>query len=124
TQLVFLVRNPPAGLLQDAPRILEGIYASGDLSTLPRIVEAGGAGTLRLYAGHVEWAPGQLDREIADKRWTLTPGSADRVFSPNPSTLWQLLRNAGDELLVDDTAPAAPLDRAEIPDLAAAVRAQ
>lgn len=101
TQLVFLVRNPPAGLLRDAPRILEGVYASGDLAALPRIVEAGGPESLRLYAGHAEWAPGQLDREIADERWTVTAGSAERVFSPNPSLLWQRLRNAGDELLVE-----------------------
>lgn len=112
TQLVYLVRNPPADLLRDAPRILEGVYASGDLSALPRIVEARGPDALRLYAGHVEWAPGQLDREIADERWTVTAGSAERVFSPSPWLLWQRLRNAGDELLVDgaSTPPrAAPL---------------
>lgn len=108
TQLVFLVRNPPSGTLRNAPRILEGIYASGDLEMLPEIVEAGGSETLRLYAGHVEWAPGQLDREIADERWTVTAGSADRVFSPNPSLLWQRLRNAREELLVDGAAEAPP----------------
>ena len=127
TQLVFLVRDPPAGLLQDAPRILEGIYASGDLGVLPQLVEAGGADALRIYAGHVEWAPGQLDREIADERWTLATGSAERVFAPNPSLLWQRLRNAGDELLVDASAPIPPAgasDRAVLASREAIVRAQ
>ncbi|HEX6995286.1 MAG TPA: YqgE/AlgH family protein [Gammaproteobacteria bacterium] len=101
TQLVFLVRNPPLGMLRDAPRILEDVYASGDLAALPQIIEAGGGETLRLYAGRVEWGPGQLDSEIADERWTVAMGSADRVFAPNPTLLWQRLRAAGDELLVD-----------------------
>jgi len=92
------------GLLRNAPRILEGIYASGDLEALPKIVEAGGANSLRLYAGHVEWAPGQLDREIADERWTVTAGSPDRVFSPEPALLWQRLRNSSEELLVEERA--------------------
>jgi len=108
TQLVFLVRNPPLGLLRDAPRILDDVYASGDLAVLPQIVEAGGDVTLRLYAGHVEWGPGQLDREIAEKRWTVSTGSADRVFAPNPTILWQRLRNAGDELLVDQPTRQGP----------------
>ncbi len=101
TQLVFLVRNPPANLLRNAPRILDGVYASGDLGALPQIIETGGGETLRLYAGHVEWAPGQLDREFAEERWTVTLGSAERVFAPNPSQLWQRLRSSSEELLVE-----------------------
>lgn len=106
TQLVFLVRNPPSGTLRNAPRILENVYASGELEVLPQIVEAGGSDTLRLYAGHAEWAPGQLDREIAEERWTVIAGSAERVFSPNPSLLWQRLRNSREELLVDAPSEA------------------
>ena len=101
TQLVYLVRNPPPNLLRNAPRILDGVYASGDLGALPQIVEAGGSETLRLYAGHVEWSPGQLDREIAEDRWTITLGSAERIFAPNPSQLWQRLRSSNEELLVE-----------------------
>lgn len=107
TQLVFLVRNPPLGLLQSAPLIVDGIRASGDLAALPRLVELGHSDDddLRLFAGHVEWAPGQLAREIADGLWTVTTGSAPRVFSPQPETLWHRLRTAGDELLVERPAP-------------------
>ena len=115
TQLVFLVRNPPLGLLQSAPLIVDGIRASGDLAALPRLVELGraGDGDVRLFAGHVEWAPGQLAREIADGLWTVTTGSAPRVFSPQPETLWHRLRNAGDELLVERRVPDGRLgDRA------------
>nr|MBO2513147.1 hypothetical protein [Gammaproteobacteria bacterium] len=114
TQLVFLVRNPPLGLLPSAPLIVDGIRASGDLSTLPRLVELGHASPedLRFFAGHVEWAPGQLAREIADGFWTVTSGSAPRIFTPQPETLWRRLRHAGNELLVEQRSgdhAAAPL---------------
>lgn len=106
TQLVFLVRSPPPGLLDSAPVIVDGIRASGDLSAVSRLIELGGDndGQVRLFAGHVEWAPGQLAREVADGFWTVTNGSAPRVFSPQPETLWDRLLNAGDELLVEDRA--------------------
>lgn len=114
TQIVFLVRNPPPDVLRDAPRILDDVYASGNLTVLPELTTAeGGTSTVRLYAGHVEWAPGELDREIADDQWTVTAGSSDRVFAPNPALLWEALRNSG-ELLVERTDREAPaLDRAE-----------
>jgi putative transcriptional regulator len=102
TQLVFLVRNPPSGMLQTAPLIVDGIYASGDLASLPRLVEASDDGRrLRIYAGHAEWAPGQAEREVADGQWTVTAGTAERVFSAQPEILWQRLQSAGEELLVD-----------------------
>jgi putative transcriptional regulator len=102
TQLVFLVRNPPSGMLQTAPLIVDGIYASGDLGSLPRLVEASDDGRrLRIYAGHAEWAPGQAEREVAEGQWTVTAGTAERVFSAQPEILWQRLQNAGEELLVD-----------------------
>src|SRR5690606_3841373 len=102
TQIVFLVRNPPLGLLRGAPVIVDDIHASGDLAVLPQLVEQGAAdGQLRLFAGHVEWAPGQLEREVSGGLWTVTNGSAPRVFSQQPETLWERLRNAADELLVD-----------------------
>lgn len=102
TQLVFLVRNPPLGLLRAAPQIFGEIYASGDLDAFAELVERGSTdGELRLYAGHVEWAPRQLEAEVAEGLWTVTAASAPRVFSARPETLWDQLRESGNELLVD-----------------------
>lgn len=101
TQMVFLIRDPTPGMLRNAPLIVDGIYASGDLSALAAIAETDGSDRmLRLYAGHAEWGPGQLDAEIAGGRWAVTNGSAERVFAPNPEMLWQRLSSSGDELLV------------------------
>lgn len=116
TQLIFLVRNPPAGLLRAAPQIVEDVYASGDLSALTQLVELGtNESELRLFAGHVEWAPRQLEAEVAEGLWTLTAASSPRVFPARPETLWEQLQASGDELLVDTPieprlSPASALD--------------
>jgi putative transcriptional regulator len=101
TQLIFLVRNPPTGTF-DAPPITDEIYASGNLELLPRLAGAPDAGSgLRLYAGHLEWAAGQVEREVASKQWLVVEGSPDRIFSSDPEELWPRLSAQGDELLVE-----------------------
>jgi putative transcriptional regulator len=49
---------------------------------------AEGTDELRFFAGHAEWAPGQLDAEIRAGGWQVVPGTADLVFHEKPGTLW------------------------------------
>lgn len=98
TQVIFLVRNPPAGAF-DAPPILGRVYASGNLAQLEDL-SALGDPAIRLYAGHSEWAAGQLDREIAAGQWTVVDGSAERVFDVDTGEMWPRLSSGGPELLV------------------------
>ena len=108
TRLIFLVRDPPPGMLDAAP-ILRGVYAGADFELLQPLASAVDAEhALRLYAGHAEWAPGQLEREIADGLWLLVDGSAERVFSPEPNDLWDALKDGGEELLVRAINPPRP----------------
>jgi len=44
---------------------------------------------LRLFAGYSGWAPGQLERELAEKTWAVLPAIADLVFSDNPKGGWR-----------------------------------
>lgn len=104
TQMIFLVRDPSLETLEATP-ILDGVYASGDLQALSQLAPAAGPGRLRLYAGHAEWLAGQLEREIADGRWTVVNGSADRIFSAEPERLWKELSSGGEELLVRRVNP-------------------
>jgi putative transcriptional regulator len=112
TQLIYLVRDPPPGTF-DAPPILDGIHASGNLELVQQLA-AGAEGDrgLRLFAGHSEWTAGQLQREIARGQWVVVDASEDRVFSP-PGDLWRRMLTSGSELLVDeDDEPAvSPLAR-------------
>jgi putative transcriptional regulator len=88
TRLLFLVRGLAAATVQ-GPEVVAKVFLSGDPDSLPDIVRlADGANELRMYAGHAEWVPGQLDREIAAGGWQTVPGTAELVFDTNPAALW------------------------------------
>src|SRR5690606_17556039 len=100
TQLTFLVRNPPAGTF-DAPSILSRIYASGNLEVLPSLAAASrDESGLRVYAGHSDWAAGQVEQEIASGQWIVVEGTDERIFAPDADNLWRRALNGGSELLV------------------------
>lgn len=42
----------------------------------------------RVFAGHAGWAPGQLETEIADQAWLVTPRRPGDVFADEAETLW------------------------------------
>ncbi|HEU4617993.1 MAG TPA: YqgE/AlgH family protein [Gammaproteobacteria bacterium] len=100
-QMIFLVRDPPDGAI-DSPPIFDHVYAGGNPEQLPKLVKAApDTKRLRLYAGHAEWAGGQLEREIADGQWTVVDGTPDRVFNMDPTTLWDRMSHQGSEVTVD-----------------------
>jgi putative transcriptional regulator len=88
TRLLYLVRGLAAATVT-GPEVLDKVFLSIDDASLPDMVRlAAGSDELRLYAGHVGWAPGQLQAEISARGWRLLPGSAEIVFHPDPSALW------------------------------------
>jgi putative transcriptional regulator len=95
-RLLFLVRGLAAATVQ-GPEVVEKVFLAGDPEALPDIVRlADGAKDLRMYAGHAEWMPGQLDREIRAGGWQTQPATAEIVFDANPPALWdELTKRAG-----------------------------
>lgn len=97
TRVLFLVRGLAAAVVQ-GPELLDHVFLAVDPQSLPDIVAlAEGPDNLRLYAGHAEWAAGQLEHEIAQGSWNVTTGTAELVFDADPSKIWQEalgLRNA------------------------------
>ncbi len=78
---------PPA-MLTLAP----GVYMGRDLAALARIMEAGmRPAALRIYAGYAGWAPGQLEREIAQGSWHVLPLDAKALFEDDTGTLYPRL---------------------------------
>jgi len=47
--------------------------------------------TVRVYSGYAGWAPGQLDHEISLGGWRVLPGTAARIFTDKPESLWDVL---------------------------------
>jgi putative transcriptional regulator len=100
-RLLFLVRGLAAATVQ-GPEVLDKVFLSADPESLPDITRlANGTDDLRMYAGHAEWVPGQLDSEIAAGGWRTFQGSAELVFETAPGRLWAELAARGDEVVAD-----------------------
>ena len=96
-RLLFLVRGLAAATVQ-GPEVVEKVFLAGDPAALPDMVRlADGAKDLRMYAGHAEWMPSQLDREIAAGGWQTQRATAELVFHANPTGLWnELTKRSGE----------------------------
>jgi putative transcriptional regulator len=98
--LVTLIRIPDNGEDNMQP-IVDDIYVSADPDFLDRLIDATATDqTLRVYAGHAGWESGQLEVEIADGNWRVTPADAEIVFTTDPLALWAELRAPETELMV------------------------
>ncbi len=104
SRLLFLVRGLAAATVQ-GPEIVEKVFLAGDPEALPDIVRlADGSKDLRMYAGHAEWMPGQLDREIAAGGWQTQLATDEIVFDANLTGLWdKLTKRSGETVAAADT---------------------
>ncbi|HEX5420674.1 MAG TPA: YqgE/AlgH family protein [Gammaproteobacteria bacterium] len=100
SQLVYLVRDPPAGTFT-GNQVLDNVFVGGNADQLESLAKKEGSDRLRLYAGHAEWAAGQLEQEIAADQWLLVDGTAQRIFTTTPEVLWQEIAHRGSEVVVD-----------------------
>jgi putative transcriptional regulator len=118
TRLLLALRNPPADLDTGVPVYTDTVI-SGDPDVLRGKQAQLPGGGLRVFAGHAEWQPGQLDEEIAAGDWRVVHGRSDLVFTSEPLTLWRraLLLESDD---VVDLGPRGPKARAEAQPFAAA----
>lgn len=86
---VFRAAEAPEG----AVRLMEGVYIGGRKELLKTLLERDDSTeSLRVYAGHAGWAPGQLENEIARGDWALLPAEAADIFRKKPEELWPELR--------------------------------
>ena len=87
--LIFLHRLRRAG--DGATHICDGLYAGGDLDILRGCMPEldSDSPLLRFYLGYADWAPGQLENEIAMGAWILSDANIDLVFSEEPESVWQ-----------------------------------
>ena len=113
TRLLFVVQGLAAAAVE-GPEVLDKVFLSIDTESLPDMTRlAKGIEDLRLYAGHAEWAPGQLDAEIRAGGWQLVPGTPELVFDDAPGELWSELEglagNAGGVIAASPVSERAPL---------------
>lgn len=88
----MLVRNPPD--LPHIEHILDNVHVSVARDILEHLIKIGKPSSeLRLYIGHSGWTSGQLDSELADKRWHLIKANTETIFNRDNDSLWERLIN-------------------------------
>lgn len=62
------------------------------------VLAAARYGVIRVYSGYSGWGPGQLTAELDEGAWFVVDGTADDIFTSEPSELWRhvLGRQPGD----------------------------
>ncbi|WP_375484588.1 YqgE/AlgH family protein [uncultured Jatrophihabitans sp.] len=64
------------------------------------------ARSLRVFAGHAGWSPGQLEHELDEGAWWVLPGGPDDLFSEQPRRMWaHVLRRQPPPLSLVSTFP-------------------
>jgi putative transcriptional regulator len=65
-----------------------GLHASASTGTLTRLCSEAGA-RFHCYTGYAGWAPGQLETEINEGSWIVTPINAASVLDCPPEEIWK-----------------------------------
>jgi putative transcriptional regulator len=86
--LLALVRSPrPDGATR---AIVPGVHLTRDLEDVrAALAERDASLRVRVFSGYAGWDRGQLAAEIRLGSWVLDRADAARVFSPEPSRLWE-----------------------------------
>src|SRR5262249_51994416 len=89
-----------------------GVIAFGTIGFVAEEVDVMEAGILRrarVYAGYSGWGPGQLEGEIGEDAWLVTPALPEDVFLDEPGRLWgQVLARLGRGYEILRTMPLDP----------------
>jgi len=68
-----------------------------------------GVRRVRVFAGYAGWGPGQLEAELEEDAWLVTPALADDVFHLQPDHLWgEVVRRLGPRYEVMRLLPTDP----------------
>ena len=107
--LHFLHRHDD--VLEGAIPVMEGVHWGGDFEMVKTLVWAEQASPrdLRFFLGYAGWSAGQLEEEVDEGGWFLTPATDDLVFADAPQQLWRtVLRRMGGEYALLANFPDDP----------------
>ena len=80
-----------------------------DIGFPPEEPEPGSTRRLRVFAGYAGWTAGQLEAELDESAWIVTPAEREDVFSEDADELWAAaLRRKGGRYAILATMPPDP----------------
>jgi putative transcriptional regulator len=89
-----------------------GLVAFGTVGFLPEEADIGARDAIvraRVFAGYSGWGPGQLEEELGEDAWLLTPATQGDVFTDQPDRLWEhVVARLGPAYAMLRTMPADP----------------
>jgi putative transcriptional regulator len=89
-----------------------GVIAFGTIGFLAEESDVAATGMLRrarVFAGYSGWGPGQLESELDEDAWLVTPARPEDVFLDDTERLWgQVLARMGRDFDVMRTMPFDP----------------
>lgn len=84
-----------------------GTPVVGSVGTIDPDAENSSLRRIRVFAGYTGWAPGQLDDELEQEAWVVTPAQAGDAFADGD--IWsEALRRKGGNYRLLSTMPADP----------------
>ncbi|GJM28266.1 MAG: UPF0301 protein [Cyclobacteriaceae bacterium] len=93
-------------------RIGEGIFWGGNFEKLRILMQENRVdpADVLYFLGYSGWAPGQLDEELRENSWIVSPAAtAAQVFDLDPELLWQeVLKNMGGKYRMFSNYPTDP----------------
>jgi putative transcriptional regulator len=105
----FLHQYP--ALIPGGTELKDGIFWGGDFNLATRLLreEKIDPARIRFFVGYSGWTDGQLEEEIKEKSWLVTPANRRLVFTNNPEDAWkQSLRDMGGEYEILVNSPLDP----------------
>ena len=82
---------------EDVETVIEGVHWSRSQDVLRELAQEPGD-RVRIFLGYAGWAPGQLEREIAEGSWLVVPPSERLLFACESEALWSdAIRSLGIE---------------------------
>ena len=98
--------------INDGTRIGEGIYWGGNFEQLKILMQDNrvNPNDVLYFLGYSGWAPGQLDEELKENSWIVSPdATADQVFDLDPELLWrEVLKTMGGKFRMFSNYPTDP----------------
>lgn len=78
-------------LIDDSVHIKDNIYWGGNFEQLKKLIllEKVSARDIRFYIGYSGWGIGQLEEEMKENSWIITPATHHHLFNTDYGVLWK-----------------------------------